>query len=204
MKHISGLAIALALTFGAFGQTTATQPAPAAAPPVANQLQNVTLPTYVLMGFSYNQFASPAVSGLFSAIEPESQSVGLLASESIDMLPVKYTDPTSKKIGYLFSGSVRFGQHKVILNTDKGGATFHPSFMLTVGGDAGASFSSSGTAPSSVSVGFSGSLTIGGWYHFKPHWGAGLAIRALYMSGIGPGGSGAWNPVVEPAVVYAK
>ena len=189
----------------AFGQTTTTPP--------STQLQNVTLPTYVFMGVSYNQFATPSVAGVFSALEPESQDPtsifhNMLASESIDLLPLKYTDPVTKKTGYVFSGSFRFGQHKVVLNTAKPqpvtDSSFHPSFQLAVGADAGAAFSSTQATPSSISVGFSGSFTVSGFYHFKQHWAAGVAVRALYMSGIGPSGSAAWNPVIEPGLVYAK
>lgn len=209
-KWFSVLILAPVCALCAFGQTS--QP-PA---PIASAAQSGMIPTYVLFGVSYNQFATPAVSGLFSAIEPESQNIGLLASESVDLLPVKYIDPVSKKSGYLFTGSFRFGQHKMLVNTDKSkpGDPFKPSFALTLGGDAGATFSSSAastpasgaasTQPSAISVGFSGSFTLGAFYRFKPHLAFGLAIRALYLPGIGPGGQGAINGVIEPALVYCK
>jgi hypothetical protein len=200
------------------GQTTVQPPVQPPAPvssAAADALQSALIPTYVLFGFSYNQFAAPPIAGLFSAIEPESQGIGLLASESVDLLPVKYTDPVTKRTGYLFTGSVRFGQHKMLINTDKSkpGDPFKPSFALTLGGDLGAAFSSTGSTastagstsqPSAISIGFSGSFTVGAFYRFKQHWAAGLAVRALYLPGIGPGGQGAMNGVIEPALVYCK
>ena len=165
-------------------------------------LNTVTLPTFLMIGGSYNQFGSPPVAGLFSAIEPESQSIGLLASESLDLLPVKVTN-ANKQSGYVFTGSVRFGQHKVLLNTEPGGPGFHKSFVLSIGGDVGPAFGSSGTQPSTITVGLSGSATIGAFYRFSQHWALGLAIRALYMPGI-VNGSGGWNPVLEPGIVWCK
>jgi len=196
------------------GPAIAPVAAPAATPantlPAA--LESVTLPTNIMIGMSYNQFTGAA--GLISALEPESQSLtlgvapGLYASESADLTPVKYVNPSTGKTGYLVAGSMRFGQHKVLLNTAQPGSTFHPSFLLAIGADAGASFASTptaaGTPATSVSVGFSGSFTLSAFYRFKPHWAAGVAVRALYMSGIGPNGIGAWNPVLEPGLVYSK
>lgn len=187
------LTILFALALCAAGQTPT--PAP---------LASATLPDFIFMGISYNQLASQPISGLFSALEPESQSIGLMASESIDLMPFKYTDPATKKTGYLFTGSFRFGQHKILLNTAKVGPTFSPGFVLAIGGDAGASFSSTGTQPSQIQVGFSGSFTLSGFYRFSQHWAVGVAVRALYIAGIGPGGSGAINPVFEPGLVWCK
>ena len=149
MRKLILLLLALG-RLAAFGQTTATPVAPASTP-----LASVVLPDYTMIGMSYNQFTGYA--GLFSALEPESQSIGLLASESVDLVPAKYTNPTTGKTGYLISGSMRFGQHKVIVNTAKPQAAtsaFSPSFVLAVGGDAGAASTStnSSTSASSISV----------------------------------------------------
>jgi hypothetical protein len=198
-RILRGAILALFALTCAFGQP---------ATPVS-ELQAVTLPQYIFGGISYNQFGSPVFAGVISALEPESQSIGLLASESVDLQPVQYTDPKTGKAGYVLAASARFGQHKILLNTatPQPAGVFKPSFVLALGGDAGASFSNSiavAGSPSTISVGFSGSFTLSAFYRFKPHWAAGLAVRALYLSGVGPNGSGAINPVVEPGVVYCR
>jgi hypothetical protein len=191
------ITIALFTVLIAFCVSAQTTPLPSAA-----------LPTYIFGGVSYNQFGSPVFAGVFSALEPESQSLGLLASESIDLQPVSYTDPKTGKPGYVLAASVRVGQHKILLNTaDSAATTFKPSFALLIGGDAGAAISSSSPtpgAPSSISVGLSGSFTLSAFYRFKQHWAAGVAVRALYISGVGPAGSSAINPVIEPGLLYCK
>lgn len=196
---VSIITLTVLLALSALGQT------PTVASP---QLAAATLPSYIFGGVSYNQFGSPVFAGVFSALEPESQSIGLLASESIDIQPVSYTDPKTGKTGYVLAASVRVGQHKILLNTvDPAATTFKPSFALLLGGDAGAAVSSSSPtpgAPSSISVGLSGSFTLSAFYRFRQHWAAGVAVRALYISGVGPAGSSAINPVIEPGLVYCK
>ncbi len=169
-------------------------------------LAAVELPAIVMVGASYNQYTGAA--GFVSGIVPESQNWGIMASVTSDLVPTKYVN-SSGKSGYLIAGSMRFGQHKVLLNTAKVGPAFAPSFMLTVGGDAGASFIPTPVSlgvggPSTTTVGFSGSFTTGAFWRFKPHWALGVAVRALYMSGTGPNGGGAWNPVLEPGLVFVK
>ena len=58
---------------------------------------NVILPTYIMVGGSYNQFTG--ASAFFSAIVPESNSVGLYGSVTTDITAVKIVDPATKKTG---------------------------------------------------------------------------------------------------------
>ncbi len=159
-----------------------------ATPPVASALANVALPTYVMAGASFNQLTGGA--GFVSAIVAESQSVGLYGSVTTDLVPLKTT--INGKSIYLLSGSVRAGEHKVLYNG--------PKNMLLIGGDAGASFNNSSSP--GISVGIAGSFTLTYIFKFNAHWAAALPIRMLYMSNVGPNGSGAWNPVVEVGVVW--
>ena len=188
MRIYLACVLALVLAVDAFGQT-------------ATPATQVNLPTYIMGGLSYNQYTGG--SGFVSAIVPESNSVGLYGSVTADVVPVKYVDATGKS-GWLLSTSVRAGQHKVLYNDGKN--------MLLIGGDFGASFTqpnqASGlgttTVPSSsgVTIGASGSFTATYVYQINAHLAVGIPIRMLWMSGAGPNGSGAWNPVAEIGVVW--
>ena len=157
-----------------------------AAPEPQNQL-----PAYIVAGLSYNQYTGG--SGFVSGIVPESSRVGVYGSATADIVPVKVLDPVTKRYGYALSASARAGQHKVVYNDGKN--------MLLLGGDLGASFSQAGLA-SGLSIGLAGSFTATYIRQLGPHFGIGVPLRMLWMSGVGPGGRGVWNPVGEIGIVW--
>ena len=201
----------LALAASAFGQT-------AALPTTA--VADITLPTYIMAGASCNQFQGCA--GFVSGIVPETSKVGgLYGSVTADINAAKITDPTTGKTGYGISPSFRFGQHKVVYNdtktvtTSAGVVTSQKGNMLLVGGDFGASFtqtqtttttplgtttSTSGT--SGLNIGLAGSFTVTYIRQLSQHWAIAIPVRMLWMAGVGPNGTGVWNPVVEAGVVW--
>lgn len=150
-------------------------------------------PTYVIAGLSYNQYTGG--SGFVSVITPEVKSAGVYASLTADVVPVKFTDAKTGKSGYVMSFSPRFGQHKQLYWDGKN--------MVLLGGDAGASFSQSTSASSpGTNIGLAGSFTLTYARQLSPHWGIAVPVRMLYLSGAGPDGKGAFNPVVQFGVVY--
>lgn len=155
-------------------------------------LEDVKLPTYIMAGAAYNQYTGG--SGFISGIIPEFNRAGVYGSVTMDLVGVKIVDPVTQKAGYGLTPSLRFGQHKVLYNADKS--------MLTVGGDFGASFSQAAVPSSGVNIGLSGSFTLTVIRHLSPHFAVGVPVRMLWMSGVGPGGTGAWNPVVELGLVW--
>lgn len=164
--------------------TTTTTPAAA-----ATTLANVTLPTYIMGGVSFNQLTGAA--GFVSAIIPESNSVGLYGSATTDLVPLKTT--VNGKSIYLLSGSARAGEHKVVYQDSKN--------AVLIGGDVGASFANS-AGGSGVTLGVAGSFTLTYVRQLSPHWAVGIPVRMLYMSNVGPNGTGAWNPVVEAGIIW--
>ena len=152
-------------------------------------LAKAALPTYIMAGASYNQFTGGA--GFLAGIIPESSSAGLYASVTVDITGTQITDPVTKKTGYGLSPSVRAGEHKVLWNQGKN--------MLLIGGDVGASFAS---GVSGVTIGIAGSFTATYIRQINANFAVGLPVRMLWMSGVGPGGSGAWNPVLEFGVIW--
>ena len=174
----------LVLSLCGFGQSA---PTPGAVP-----VSNVALPTYIMAGVSWNQFNGAA--GFVSAIMPESNSVGLYGSVTTDITAVKIVDPVTGKTGYGLSPSVRAGQHKVVLNANKN--------MVTVGGDFGASFAQTGGAGAGLTIGLAGSFTVTYIRQLADHWAVGVPLRMLWLSGVGPNGTGVWNPVVEVGVIW--
>lgn len=179
MKKLTIAALTLACVC-ALGQT------PPVTPATSGQL-----PTYIMGGFSYNQYTGAA--GFTSVVLPESNKAGLYGSATADLVPAKFTDPKTGKTGYLISGSMRAGQHKVVYNDGQN--------MLLIGGDAGASFANTGT-PAAVTIGLAGSFTVTYVRQINSHLAVGVPVRMLYMSGVGPGGSGAFNPVVECGIIW--
>jgi len=178
----------------AFGQT-------------ATPVGQVTLPSYIMFGGSYNQFTG--ASAFVSGVVPEVSSVGLYGSATTDLVPVKFVDKATGKVGYLISGSGRLGQHKTVFNDTKsekdasGNIVKQSGNMLLIGGDFGASFSQSGApANTGVSIGLAGSFTVTYVRQLSVHWAIGVPIRMLWMSGVGPSGTGAWNPVAEFGLVW--
>ena len=157
-------------------------------PTPGTPLANVSLPTYIMAGVSFNQITGAA--GFVSAIIPESNGVGLYGSVTTDLVPLKAT--VSGKSVYLLSGSARAGQHKVLYRG--------PKFAFLLGADLGASFS--GTSPTGVTIGIAGSFTVTGVYQISPHWAIAVPVRMLYMANVGPNGTGAWNPVTEIGCVW--
>jgi hypothetical protein len=173
----------LLLAFMGMGQTTTSTPTA------------TSLPTYIMAGLKYDQFTGG--SGFVSGIVPESDRFGVYGSATVELVPVKFIDPPTGNTRYLLGGSARFGQHKTGYNDGKN--------MLLFGGDVGASFSSSSSTAgntATVSLGMAGSFTITYVRQLSPHWALGVPVRMLWMSGVGPNGSGAWNPVVELGIVW--
>jgi hypothetical protein len=157
-----------------------------AAPEKHNQL-----PAYIMAGLSYNQYTGG--SGFVSGIVPESNRAGVYGSATADIVPVKVFDPVTKRYGYALSASARGGQHKVVYNDGRN--------MLLLGGDLGASFSQSDLS-AGLSIGIAGSFTATYIRQLGPHFGIGMPLRMLWMSGVGPGGRGVWNPVGEIGIVW--
>lgn len=149
------------------------------------------LPAYIMAGLSYNQYTGG--SGFVSGIVPESNRAGVYGSATADIVPVKVLDPATRRYGYALSASARGGQHKVVYHDGRN--------MLLLGGDLGASFSQPGLA-SGLSIGLAGSFTATYIRQFGPHFGIGMPLRMLWMSGVGPGGRGVWNPVGEIGIVW--
>lgn len=168
-------------------------------------LDAVELPTFIFAGASYNQYSG--WSGVVSGIIPESNKFGMYASFTGDLSAVQYTAPSTGKTGYLLSPSFRAGQHKVLWGKQPGAKT-----MLLVGGDLGASFTQPPPAPglgtdttpasSTVSVNLAGSFTLTLVRQLSPHLAVAAPVRMLWISGVGPNGTGAWNPVVELGIVW--
>jgi hypothetical protein len=153
------------------------------------------LPTYIMVGAAYNQFTG--TSAFVSAVVPESNFVGLYGSVTTEINAVKIVDPVTKKTGYALSPSARAGQHKTLFNDGKN--------MLLVGGDFGASFSQSettGGTSTGVNIGLAGSFTLTYVRQLTAHLAVGIPVRMLWMSGVGPGGTGVWNPVGEIGLVW--
>jgi hypothetical protein len=174
------VALTLALSAVALGQTTTTPLAP------------VTLPTYVMFGASYNQFVG--VNAFVEAIVPETAKAGgFYGSMTADLAAAKIT--INSKTGYALAPSFRAGEHKVLYDNGKN--------MLLIGGDLGAAFSapSSGTL-TGVTISVAGSFTVTYLRQLSPHFYVGIPVRMLYMSSAGPNGVGAWNPVVEGGLVW--
>lgn len=167
-----------------FAQTADPQPA-----------TDFSKPTCVLSGVAYNQFAG--ANGFASAIIPTGQGK-MYASATVDLVPSKYTDAKGRA-GYIVGASVRFGTHREMWS-DSSGKT-----RLFLGADVGPSFAQSpgaGTvAVGGTNVGFASSFTLTPARMITEHIGIAIPIRALYMSGAGPGGAAAWNPVFEFAII---
>lgn len=157
--------------------------------------QTAPKPTYVMGGLAYNQYTG--ASAFVSGIVPEGQG-GMYASAVVDLVPQKFVDPKTGRVGYVVSGSTRFGQHRELYRNG-------PSALL-IGGDVGPTFSqqpvATGFSLGGTNVGISGSFTVTYVRMIREHIGVAVPVRMLYMSGAGPNGAGAWNPVVEVGVVF--
>ena len=165
------------------------------APATPDSLDWVKLPTYMFFGGRYNQFIGASLIG--SAIVPESQSVGLFGTLTFKMSPVKYTDPASKKTGYLLGYSVSGGQCKQVSPTP--GATGKNVFLVCA--DAGASFSASTAPATGTTVNVTGSFAPGYMRQLNAHLAIGGLVRFSFISGAGPGGSGAFDLSPEFGIV---
>ncbi len=189
-KGLTLVIIGVLMAVLAVAQTAPAQPAATTTTtPTATPIANVTLPTYIMGGISFNQLTGAA--GFVSSIIPESNSVGLYGSATTDLIPLKTT--VNGKSIYLLSGSARAGEHKVLYQDTRN--------AVLIGGDVGASFSNtSGT--SGVTLGVAGSFTLTYVRQLSAHWAVGVPIRMLYMSNVGPNGAGAWNPVVEVGFIW--
>ncbi|MGD0869087.1 MAG: hypothetical protein ABSB88_06020 [Bryobacteraceae bacterium] len=117
--------------------------------------------------------------------------MSLYGSATTDLVPLKTT--VNGKSIYLLSGSARAGEHKVVYQDSKN--------AVLIGGDVGASFSNS-AGGSGVTLGVAGSFTLTYVRQLSPHWAVGIPVRMLYMSNVGPNGTGAWNPVVEAGIIW--
>jgi hypothetical protein len=213
MKNISLITI----LFAGLSASAQTAAIPSTTPTIS--VTNITLPTYIAVGMSYNQFTGAAafVSGL---IPETSKAGGLYGSVTADINAAKVIDPATGKSGYGVSPSFRFGQHKVVYNgttttTTAGGTVIAQSGnMLLIGGDFGASWNQVQTTTTSplgvvttsgapgLSIGLAGSFTLTYVRQFTPHLAMAVPIRMLWMSGVGPGATGVWNPVGEIALVW--
>ena len=183
MKNlISVLLLLFALC--AFGQTT---------PAVNVNFPSTVLPVGLAVFGEYNQLATPTkFSGGLVAIYPVSGSLGIYGTTITSFLPVKATDPTTGKLFYAVSTSVRQGFHKSLIQT--GALTF------LVGADVGPSITQSATplvtgGTASYSVSFSTSATGTFVYQLSRMFSLMVPIRMLYVTGIG------WNPVAEAGVI---
>ncbi len=142
------------------------------------------LPTYLAGGGAYNQLSG--VNAWASGIFPVVDSIGLLASATTDILPVKKVID-GKKV-YIFTMSARLGCHSFLHHGPKN------SFLY--GADGGASWSQ-GTALNPESSGFSGSFTVTYVRQLSTSWGAIFPFRAIYTPTLG-----GWNPIAEAGLVY--
>jgi hypothetical protein len=178
-------------------------------------VDQVSLPTYIMGGAAYNQFTG--ANGLVSAIVPEVNRVGVYGSLSADLVPLKFTDPTTGKAGYLLSGSFRFGQHKVVhadsWNVLLIGGDFGPSFTQPAGlaqaglaqADPGVAQADPGAAVEgtpAVKVGLAGSFTVTYVRQLTAHLAVGFPLRMLWVSGVGRTGQGVWNLVPEVGLIW--
>lgn len=174
MKKLSGFILALACAVGVFAQT----PAPVS--------PDAKLPTFIMGGVAFNQYATPRVNAFVSAIAPVSSRIGVYESTTADILPVKSTDAATGRTVYLFSTTIRQGAHKVLYNSGK--------LMLTVGGDAGLSFSQGPAGGTAINA--AGSITGTALWQLNEHWAIGIPIRGLWT---GPAG---WNLIPEAGIVW--
>lgn len=182
-----------------FAQTTEPV-SPTVVPVLPTTLSQVQLPAYIMFGVARNQFTG--TNAFISGIIPESNKVGLYGSVTTDISGIQITDPTTKKLGYVLSPSVRAGQYKTLFNDGKN--------MLLAGGDLGASFSQIATATTSgtpvastgVSIGLAGSFTVVYVRQLSTHFAIGVPVQMLWMSGVGPNGTGVWNPVVKFGFIW--
>jgi hypothetical protein len=186
----------------AFGQAPAvptpppteipTIPGPVVMPPTP--LPALTLPPYLMVGASCNQFTGCA--GVISGLIPE-QNVGPLGgmytSLTADINLTKIVDPVSGKSGYGLSPNMRLGQHK---------AFRFGSNIFAIGGDMGAAFSQTGATPAGITIGLAGSFTATYIHQFTQRFAVAFPIRMLYVAKAGPNNTGVWNPVGEATLLF--
>jgi hypothetical protein len=186
--------LAVAAVLGT-AQTTAPAPAPAPST-VADVLSSVKLPTYLFLGGRYDQFLGANIVG--SAIVPESQSTGMFGTLTFKVSPIGYTDPTSKKTGYLLGYSASAGQCKQLYPTP---GTAGKNVILLCA-DVGATFSATSVPSSGTTVNFTGSVSPGYMRQLNSHFAVGGLLRLSYIAGAGPGGSGALDVAPEAGIIW--
>src|ERR1035441_5817794 len=187
----------LALSLSAFSQsltpsTPVVEPVAPVAPTTTISI-NVPVPAGILVFGSYNQLGNPQITGGVAAIYPVVGSIGVYGTTTTDVLPKKAIDPTSGRVFYAVSTSVRQGFHKSLISTGK--------FSFLVGGDLGPSFSQSttnaisGSGKTAITVSLSTSATATAILQVSRLFAFAVPVRMLYEAGIG------WNPVVEAGFI---
>ena len=179
LTQLTVIIFALVLALCAFGQTSTTS--------TSTVVPNVILPAYIFVGGAFNQYSVPRGNAVFAGIVPVSNQVGIYESTAADIIPVKTTDPATRRTVYVFQSTLREGVHKVVYNSRK--------LMLLVGGDGGVSFTQS-PATGGTNVSGAGSITGTAVYQLSAHWAIGVPVRALWT------GQGGWNLVPEAGVVW--
>ena len=167
----------IAILFACFCLTAQTTTTPTGLP--------TALPTYVSAGAAFNQIGNPRVNLFASAIYPIVSSAGVLMSTSTDISPVQITDPTTKRVYWGFSTSVRQGVHKQLYATG--------NWYFLLGGDAGAGFSQA--SPSGLNVSLAASFQATVIYKFKPQWAIVMPIGGVYVNG-------AWNMIPRLGISF--
>ena len=186
MKRIAILLLTLSAL--AFGQDATPDPAAAAA---------LAKPTLLLVGPSYDQFSGFKAN--LTLIGNELDKPGIYYSGTAELVGNKWTNAEGKT-GFLVGYSLRFGQHK---------GWWDGKNFWSIGGDLGPSISqaaqaatSSGITLGGSTISFSGSFTASYGRMLTSHWGFAIPVRMLWISGAGPLGKGAWNPVGQVDFAY--
>src|ERR1035441_642358 len=177
MRQLRNILMPLIFAATIFGQTTAVKPVVVTPVPAtvtsSVPVAEVTLPPYIGAGASYNQFTG--VTAEVTGLIPETSKLGgLYGSVTADLSATKIV--LAGKSGYVLSPNFRVGQHKVVFNDGKN--------MITLGGDAGASFSqSAGSTATGLNIGLAGSFTATYIRNLSAHFAVGVPLRMLYLSG---------------------